>query len=189
MIRRCATCGRVAGKGEEQCPNCGNDLPPQPEPVAPPPPERLFEPDPEPEVAAADVPVASGEQPSVIWSDGSRHAVSAEGPALLSSPSPGSGASVQFNDLLAGRASITGSTSGKAVFTLVCGIAGLFFLPLLPSIAAVILGPQARSAIAASGGTLAGDGIAITGMVLGWLSILFWVGFVALIAIGLAVGS
>jgi type IV pilus assembly protein PilA len=59
-------------------------------------------------------------------------------------------------------------TSGKAIASLVCGIF-TFFLPA--SIAAIILGHMAHSEIRKSAGRIGGQGIATTGLVLGYLGI------------------
>lgn len=65
----------------------------------------------------------------------------------------------------------TGQTNSLAVISLVMGLLGLSFLPLLGSIAAVIVGPMARKEIANSGGAQGGDGLATAGVVLGWIGI------------------
>jgi type IV pilus assembly protein PilA len=57
-------------------------------------------------------------------------------------------------------------TSGKAVASLVCGIF-FFFLPA--AIVAVILGHVSLSEIRRSGGRLVGDGMAIAGLILGYI--------------------
>ena len=57
-------------------------------------------------------------------------------------------------------------TSGKAIFSLICGI---LFVILPLSIVAVIFGYIALSEIRKSPGRLKGRGLAITGIVLGWL--------------------
>lgn len=74
-------------------------------------------------------------------------------------------------------------TNGKAVASMVCGIlcvvtGGLTGLP------AVILGHMAQSEMRRTGE--GGDGFAVTGLVLGWLSIAGWavfLGFVGLLAV------
>ena len=74
-------------------------------------------------------------------------------------------------------------TNGKAIASMVCGIlcvatGGLTGLP------AVILGHQAQSEIRRTGE--GGDGFAVTGLVLGWLSVAAWVligGLVGLVAV------
>jgi hypothetical protein len=62
-------------------------------------------------------------------------------------------------------------TSGQAIASLVLGIGGLTFLPLVGSIIAVILGPMARSEIRRRPDQVSGDGVALVGMILGWIGI------------------
>jgi type IV pilus assembly protein PilA len=69
-------------------------------------------------------------------------------------------------------------TSGKAIASLVCGIF-TFFLPA--SIAAIILGHLSLSEIRKSAGRIGGQGIAITGLVLGYLGIVI-IPFILIIA-------
>jgi type IV pilus assembly protein PilA len=57
-------------------------------------------------------------------------------------------------------------TSGKAIVSLMCGL--LFFVPLL-FIAAIVFGHLALSEIRNSAGRLKGEGMAIAGLVLGYL--------------------
>ena len=68
-------------------------------------------------------------------------------------------------------------TNSRAVAAMVCGVAE-FFTFGLTSIPAVILGHLARGEIRQTGE--AGDGLAVTGLILGWLAIglwlLFWAG-------------
>jgi hypothetical protein len=64
----------------------------------------------------------------------------------------------------------TGS-SGKATAALVLGILGLVFCPFVCSIAALVLGYQARSEIDRSGGLQGGRSNATAGIVLGWIGI------------------
>jgi type IV pilus assembly protein PilA len=59
-------------------------------------------------------------------------------------------------------------TSGKAIASLVCGIFTIF---LPASIAAIILGHMSLSEIRKSAGRIGGQGIAMTGLVLGYLGI------------------
>jgi len=61
-------------------------------------------------------------------------------------------------------------TSGKAVFSLICGI--LFFVPIPPFfIVAVIFGHLSLSEIRRSAGRLTGRGLAIAGLLLGYLGV------------------
>ena len=70
-------------------------------------------------------------------------------------------------------------TSGKAVFSLICGV---FFIILPLSIVAVIFGYIALSEIRKSPGRLKGRGLAITGIVLGYVGVVF---IVALFGLGI----
>ena len=63
----------------------------------------------------------------------------------------------------------------RAIVSLVLGIAGLVFIPVILSIPAVIVGYQARREIDASGGAQGGRGLAIAGIVCGWIGIAFGV--------------
>jgi hypothetical protein len=61
-------------------------------------------------------------------------------------------------------------TSGYAVASLVLGIAGFFVFPVIPSILAIVLGNKARAEMRADP-TIAGDGLATAGIVLGWVGV------------------
>jgi len=63
------------------------------------------------------------------------------------------------------------TTSGMAVASLVLGIISFTLFPILPSILAVVFGHAARSSIRASQGRLVGDGLAVAGLVLGYMGI------------------
>ena len=62
-------------------------------------------------------------------------------------------------------------TSALAIISLVAGILGWTLLPFLGSIGAIITGHMARGEIRRSNGALGGDGLALIGLVLGWLSV------------------
>lgn len=82
------------------------------------------------------------------------------------------------------------TTSSLAIVSLVSGILSWVALPLLGSIVAIITGHMARGEIRRSGGTLDGDGLAVGGLILGYLQIaLAIIGFAVLILFfgGLAV--
>jgi uncharacterized Zn finger protein (UPF0148 family) len=76
----------------------------------------------------------------------------------------------------------TVQTSGMAIASLVMGIAGWTLFPLLGSILAIVLGYAARREIRQRPDQLTGDGMAIAGLVLGWL-------MVGLSVLGLIVGG
>lgn len=74
-------------------------------------------------------------------------------------------------------------TSGLAITSLICGIAGLVFswavVPLLASIAAVITGHMALRQIKGDP-SLGGRGMAIAGLIMGYVAI-------AVLAVGIAI--
>jgi hypothetical protein len=67
------------------------------------------------------------------------------------------------------------TTSSLAIASLVSGILGWTLLPFIGTLVAIITGHMARGEIRRSGGTLDGDGMAIGGLILGWLSALLWI--------------
>lgn len=77
-------------------------------------------------------------------------------------------------------------TNSRAVGAMICGVAE-FFTFGLTSIPAVILGHTARGEIRRTGE--AGAGLAMTGLVLGWVAIGLWLLFwVAVLVAGVALG-
>lgn len=62
-------------------------------------------------------------------------------------------------------------TSGMALASLVMGIAGWTLFPMLGSILAIVFGYAARREIRQRPGQLTGDGLAVAGLVLGWLMV------------------
>ena len=67
-----------------------------------------------------------------------------------------------------------------AVITLVCGLLGLFVIPLIGSVIAVILGPMARKEIARTAEE--GSSLATAGIITGWVGIaLYGLAIVAVI--------
>jgi len=61
-------------------------------------------------------------------------------------------------------------TDGKAIASLVCGIASITVLFILAGIPAIILGHISRSEIRKSAGRLRGEGMALAGLIMGYLS-------------------
>jgi hypothetical protein len=61
--------------------------------------------------------------------------------------------------------------SSTAVISLIAGILGLTFFPLLGSIIAIITGMMAQKEIRESEGTVGGEGLATAGMIMGWIGI------------------
>lgn len=62
-------------------------------------------------------------------------------------------------------------TNGMAIASLVCGLAGIFVLPVIAPLLAVIFGHMARGQIRNSGE--GGGGMAVAGLVLGYISLAF----------------
>ncbi len=81
------------------------------------------------------------------------------------------------------------ASSGKATAALVLGILGFVFCPLVCSVLALVFGYQSRREIDASGGRIGGRGNATAGIVLGWIGVVIWGLFIALIVIGIAAGG
>ena len=78
-------------------------------------------------------------------------------------------------------------TSTLAIISLIAGILGWSLVPFFGSIAAVICGHMARKEIRQAPDRLEGDGLAIAGLVLGYLSIAMAV--LAIIALFLFFGG
>ena len=62
-------------------------------------------------------------------------------------------------------------TSGMAIAALVMGIVGLTLLPLVGSILALIFGYMARNDIRQRPDEVSGGGLALAGIVMGWIAI------------------
>ncbi|MEL1264812.1 DUF4190 domain-containing protein [Pseudoxanthomonas putridarboris] len=65
--------------------------------------------------------------------------------------------------------------STLAIISLVAGILGWTLLPFLGSIGAIITGHLARAEIRREPQRLQGDGLAVAGLILGWLSVATWI--------------
>jgi len=62
-------------------------------------------------------------------------------------------------------------TSTMAIVSLIAGITGWSILPFLGSLVAIITGHMAQSEIKKSGGMITGKGMAVAGLILGYLAI------------------
>ena len=80
-------------------------------------------------------------------------------------------------------------TSGKAIAALICGILGCCvpYLGLLVGIAGLILGIMAMKEIKANPAAIKGKGMALTGVILGAIAIIWWIA--VFILIGTAISS
>jgi type II secretory pathway pseudopilin PulG len=62
-------------------------------------------------------------------------------------------------------------TDGKAIWSLVCGILSITCFWILAGIPAIVLGHMSRSSIRTSRGRLKGEGMALAGLVMGYISV------------------
>ena len=70
-------------------------------------------------------------------------------------------------------------SSGLAIASMVLGIVGILAVPIVCSIAAVICGHMARSQIRKGEGRVGGDGMAMTGLITGYLGLVIYLALVA----------
>lgn len=83
------------------------------------------------------------------------------------------------------------TSSTAAIISLIFGIVSWFALPLIGALIAIVSGHMARGEIRRSGGNLGGDGMAMAGLILGYLNLLVTIGvicvfFMLLVAAGSA---
>lgn len=78
-------------------------------------------------------------------------------------------------------------TSGLAIASMVCGIVSIFACQFIGAIPALICGHMALSQISSSPMPMSGRGMAIAGLVLGYLQILLLVVFAVMLVIGFTV--
>ena len=75
-------------------------------------------------------------------------------------------------------------TSGLAIASLICGILGLVTCVFVPGIAGVICGHMALNRMADTSSPVGGRGMAIAGLITGYLSVLMLVAFALLMVFG-----
>lgn len=162
----CPECGAPNDEDSLYCGNCGAPM----------------DPDETPPIEAEGVPAAvsveeqDAEAPRQPPDDSPGDALSADHvPVVLAPQEPPQGVG----------ASTFAQTSGMAIASLVMGIAGWTLFPFLGSILAIIFGYAARKEIRAQPERLTGDGLAVAGLVLGWLMVGLSVVGIFLGAIGL----
>ena len=77
-------------------------------------------------------------------------------------------------------------TESKAIIALVCAIASWVVLPVLPAIAALMIGKTARQEIGRSGGRLTGDGLVTAAKVVAWANLVATVLVVLFVVLAIA---
>lgn len=75
----------------------------------------------------------------------------------------------------------TPTNNGLAIAALVCGLAS--FATCITAIPAVILGHMARKQIRESGGTQQGDGMALAGLIIGYIFIVLLIAYIIFIVV------
>ena len=80
-------------------------------------------------------------------------------------------------------------TSMLALVSLISGIVGIMFVPLIGGIIAIVTGNMARKETRSFPPTHSGDGMATAGMVLGWIGIILWITICCVIASALILGA
>lgn len=78
---------------------------------------------------------------------------------------------------------IAPGTNGFAIASLILGIVGFTTFPLIPSILAIVFGYKGRNEIDRSGGVQQGRGLAVAGIVLGWIAVVLAILLIALVAV------
>jgi hypothetical protein len=183
----CPACNTLAEEDADFCYNCGRRLqkpqdtpaPPQPapnwqQPAAPAPDDRRFVPQQTWEQSAVTPPAQANRSHEPVY--------------LPPSPAAGHNAAPQAPSFPASPATMPSST--LAIISLIAGIAAWVVFPFISAIVAIACGHMARREIRESGGQLTGDGMAIAGLVLGYIQIaltgLFFCAFIGLFVIGAA---
>jgi hypothetical protein len=70
-----------------------------------------------------------------------------------------------------------------ALASLLCAVASFVLLPLIPAVAAIILGYAARDRIRRSKGMLEGEGLAVAGIMIGIINVVLVLGLLTAIVV------
>nr|PZN34716.1 MAG: hypothetical protein DIU80_02420 [Chloroflexota bacterium] len=158
---KCGNCGEELPAGAMFCPNCGTRTSPSTPPSAP-----TTYVGPEPGQPAAPPPLVMPPTPERTQEPAQPYAP----PAYYAPPQP--------------------PTSNTAIVSLVFGILTWTVLPLISAVIAVIAGHMARNEIRRSEGKLGGDGLAIAGMIMGYVQlVLVIIGLCAALAFFLIIAA
>ncbi|MCA1839539.1 MAG: DUF4190 domain-containing protein [Actinomycetota bacterium] len=169
----CTNCAQALPEGARICPNCGHPVEaPGHAPQTPPAPPGV-----DPGVSPGAGPGTWPAQPGQVQPTGQVPQPAAPGqapPGQWQSPQ-GQGSAppqaplptAQYPQAFPGPQAVVRRTDGQAIASLVCGILGILFCPIVLSIVAMVLGSQARKRIEASAGALDGESMAKAGWILG----------------------
>ena len=164
----CPKCGSANADGATFCIGCGTDLQsaqgqPPPAPGMPPPSSQ----------ASQWPPPPQSQQPQ-------QPPFSQQAPPQYAPPPPGYGPAPQGYGYGYGYGQPQ-TTNALAIVSLCLGISG--FMCGITWIAALITGYIAKGNIDSSGGREGGRGLAIAGIVLGWVGVALMVGFIVLVIV------
>src|SRR5258708_19191941 len=141
----CFKCGASMPEDATVCPQCATPVQAVPTPPPPAPPQQPTSPNPASTSAWLNVPPAPSQQPPQYQPQAQPY-----------------------------RPYQPPKTDGGAITSMVLGIASFVLcLSIFTGIPAIILGHISRSRIKKSMGRLQGDGLALTGLILGYISLLF----------------
>ena len=73
------------------------------------------------------------------------------------------------------------STSGLAIASLACSIAGVFLFPIILSVLGIVFGHISLNRIKRSDGLLKGRGLAIAGLIIGYAGLVICVALIILV--------
>lgn len=158
----CPQCGAPNDDESVFCGNCGAVLDPDADPVEAI--EELAEED-----AGAEPEAGSVEKMLDVAPEG---LAAAEEEAMPEEQvGPGEGPAPYVQPAQYGQPAAPPPTSGMAIAALILGISGLTIFPFLGSILALILGYMARNEIRQRPHEMAGEGLAVAGIVTGWIGV------------------
>jgi Domain of unknown function (DUF4190)/zinc-ribbon domain len=104
-------------------------------------------------------------------------------PAQAAPPAPTSPSPVVYGQSVPQGYAALPQSDSTAMVSLILGVLSIFAFSILTGIPAIILGNNARKNIRNSGGRLTGDGLAVVGIILGWVSVGFAVIGILLVVI------
>jgi len=172
-LKACLRCGKLVSGADSFCNSCGADLKASPVPG---------------QAGAVDPADFGG--PRQVYTPPSQYTGPGAAPAPPSYPAGGYTAAAQAYPSYQGppppyypAVFKARRTDELAIISLICGIGSFAVFPLLPAIAAIILGLVSRDRIRSSPETLEGEGMALTGIILGIANLVIVVAVFIVIAL------